>query len=60
MQIEIDDGALDCFVRVWLKETLATIEHNAAASYVHPEDAKQFRKDIKAVRRLLDYVAVGP
>ena len=59
MMVEIDPGALDGLVREWLKETLLVLEHNAAAEYVHPEDGKQNRKDIKAVKRLLDYVGPG-
>ena len=59
MMVNIEHNALDGLVREWLKETLETLEHNSTARYVHPEDAKQYRKDIKAVRRLLDYVGPG-
>ena len=59
MMVNIDHNALDGLVREWLEATLKTLEHNASAGYVHPEDAKQYRKDIKAVRRLLDYVGPG-
>lgn len=59
MLIDVDLSVLDGLVRGWLKETLETLEHNSTACYVHPEDAKQHRKDIKAVRRLLDYVGPG-
>jgi hypothetical protein len=58
MMVEIDPGALDGLVREWLKETLLVLGHNAAG-YLHPEDGKQNRKDIKAVKRLLDYVGPG-
>jgi hypothetical protein len=59
MLIDVDPSVLDGLVRGWLKETLETLEHNAAVCYVHPEDAKEYLKDIKAVRRLLDYVGRG-
>jgi hypothetical protein len=29
---------------------------SAANSYVRPEDAKMYRKDLKALRRVLDYI----
>lgn len=54
--IEIDPSMLDGIVRAWLKDTLATLENNFSASYVHPEDYKAYKKDIKAVKRLLDYI----
>jgi hypothetical protein len=55
MMIEIHPAALDGLVRAWLKKTLEDIEINAAHGYVHPEDAKTYRKDIKALKRMLDY-----
>lgn len=59
MMVNIDHNALDGLVREWLEATLKTLEHNSTARYVHPEDAKQYRKDIKAVRRLIDYLGPG-
>lgn len=59
MMVNIDHNTLDGLVREWLKETLKTLEYVGLLDYVHPEDAKQHRKDIKAVRRLLDYVGPG-
>lgn len=56
IDIKLDMHQLDGIVRVWLTETLKTVRHNAAHNYVHPEDAKTYRKDIKALKRLLDYV----
>jgi len=56
IDISLDIAHLDGIVRVWLKDTLQTVQHNAAHSYVHPEDAKQYQKDIKALKRLLAYV----
>ena len=47
---------LDGLVRAWLKDTLQIIESNLAHDYVHPEDKKTYKKDIEAVKRLLDYV----
>jgi hypothetical protein len=56
MMIGIDQSVLDGFVRAWLRETLDMLEHNSAASYVHPLDKKTYKKDIKEVKRLLDYI----
>lgn len=56
MIIDIDPSMLDGVVRAWLKDTLKTLEDNFHASYVHPDDYKTYKKDIKAVKRLLDYV----
>lgn len=56
MMIEIDPSMLDGLVRAWLKDTLKTLEMSLAHDYVHPEDEKTYKKDIKAVKRLLDYV----
>lgn len=56
MMIDIDPSMLDGVVREWLKDTLQILESNLAHDYVHPEDEKTYKKDIKAVKRLLDYV----
>ena len=56
MMIEIGAETLDGIARAWLKDTLWTLETNAASAYVHPDDAKAFKKDIKAVKRLLAYI----
>lgn len=56
MMIEIETEQLDAIARIWLKETLCVIEKNAASSYIHPDDAKVYKKDIKAVKRLLAYI----
>ena len=58
MMIKIDGSAFDGLIRAWLKEALLCVETNAALDYVHPDDAKQYKKDIKALKRLLDYI--GP
>ena len=44
MKIDIDPSMLDGLVRAWLKDTLKTLDY------------KTYKKDIKAVKRLLDYV----
>lgn len=59
MMIEIDPGMLDGLVRAWLKDALKTLEGNFTAHYVHPDDYKDYKKDIKAVKRLLDYIGEG-
>jgi hypothetical protein len=56
MIIEIDAEALDGLARAWLRETLWVLEANAASSYVHPDDAKAYKKNIKAAKRLLEYL----
>jgi hypothetical protein len=56
MMIEIDPIALDGLVREWLKDTLEMLEINLEREYVHPEDKKTYKKDMKAVKRLLDYI----
>lgn len=59
IDIKLNVDQLDCIVRAWLKETLKSVQYNAAAVYVHPEDAKQYKKDIKALKRILDYIGEG-
>jgi hypothetical protein len=56
IDIKLNVDQLDCIVRAWLKETLKSVQYNAAAHYVHPEDAKTYQKDVKALKRLLDHV----
>jgi flagellar biosynthesis/type III secretory pathway protein FliH len=56
MMIEVDPNQLDGIVRAWLKETLKSVQQNAAALYVHPEDAKTYKKDVKALKWLLYYI----
>ena len=56
MMIDIDVHQLDAIVRAWLKDTLQTVEGNLSQNYVHPDDVKQYKKDIKALKQVLDYV----
>jgi len=56
MMIDIDVNQLDGIVRAWLKDTLETVQHNLAYGYVHPDDAKQYKKDIKALKWVLEYI----
>ena len=56
MIINMNPSDLDGIVRAWLKDTLKTLEDNFSAHYVHPDDYKTYKKDIKAVKRMLDYV----
>jgi hypothetical protein len=56
MMIDIDVSQLDGIVRAWLKDTLETIEINLAGDYLHPDDVKTYRKDIKALKWVLEYV----
>jgi hypothetical protein len=59
IDIKLNVDQLDGIVRAWLKETLKSVQYNAAAHYVHPEDAKHYRKDIKALKYILDYIGDG-
>jgi hypothetical protein len=56
MMIEIGAETLDGIARAWLKDTLWTLEQNAASTYVHPDDAETYAEDIEAVKRLLAYI----
>jgi len=56
IDIKLNIDQLDSIVRAWLKETLKSVQYNAAAHYVHPEDAETYKKDVKALKRLLDYL----
>lgn len=59
MMIDVDVSQLDGIVRAWLKDTLETVEGNAAARYVHPDDANIYKKDIEALRWVLEYIGDG-
>jgi hypothetical protein len=56
IDIKLDVDQLDSIVRAWLKETLKSVQYNAAAHYVHPEDAETYKKDVKALKRILHYI----
>ena len=56
MIIDTNHGMLEEFVRAWLKDTLEVLEENSTGRYVHPDDKKAYRKDVKAVQRLLEYL----
>ena len=59
IDIKLNVDQLDGIVRAWLKETLKSVQYNAAAHYVHPEDAETYKKDIKALERILAYIGDG-
>jgi len=56
IDIKLDINQLDDIVRIWLKETLKSVQYNAAAHYVHPEDAETYKKDIEALKWVLEYI----
>ena len=56
MMIDIDPSALDGLVREWLKDAHESLTLNSQSAYVHPQDAKTYKKDLKAINRLLDYI----
>jgi hypothetical protein len=59
IDISLNIDQLEDIVRVWLKETLKTVEGNFTYHYVHPDDVTQYKKDIKALKRLLEYIGDG-
>lgn len=58
MIIDIDASQLDGIVREWLHHTLMTLEDILIEIKKggHPDDVKQYKKDIKALKQVLDYV----
>jgi len=58
MMIEIGAETLDGIARAWLKETLSILEDGYTQRYVHPDDVEIYAEDIKAVKRLLEYIGV--
>ena len=56
IDIKLNVDQLDSIVRAWLKETLKSVQYNAASLYVHPEDAKTYKKDIEALKWVLGYI----
>jgi hypothetical protein len=56
IDIKLNVDQLDGIVRAWLKETLKSVQYNAAAHYVHPEDAETYKKDIEALKWVLGYI----
>lgn len=56
MIVHIDPADLQHFAVAWLRYTLDELKANAACIYEHPDDVKQYKKDIKAVKRILEYV----
>ena len=59
IDIKLNIDQLDDIVRLWLKDTLKTVEGNFTYHYVHPDDVKEYKKDIKALKRILDYIGDG-
>ena len=57
MMIEVNPEVLDDLARAWLLDTRETITINSKAGYVHPDDAKSYKKDLKAINRLLEYIS---
>lgn len=55
MIVHIDPADLQHFAVSWLKYELGILQANAASPGLHPDDVKTYKKDIKAVKRLLDY-----
>ena len=56
IDIKLNVDQLDGIVRAWLEETLKSVQYNAAAHYVHPEDAETYKKDIEAHKWVLGYI----
>jgi hypothetical protein len=60
IDISLDINHLDAIVRVWLKDTIQTIEINEQREYVHPDDAETYAKDKQALKRVLSYIGEHP
>jgi hypothetical protein len=58
MMIKVNPEVLDDLVKAWLIDTRETITLNSKAEYVHPDDAKDYKKDLKAINRLLGYIGI--
>jgi len=58
MMIEVNPEVLDDLAKAWLLDTREVITINSKAGYVHPDDAKEYKKDLKAINRLLDYLGI--
>lgn len=56
MIVHIAPEDLTHFAVAWLRYTLDELKANAACPLQHPDDVKQYKKDIKAVKRILEYV----
>ena len=59
IDIKLNIDQLDDIGRAWLKDMLKTVEGNFTYHYVHPDDVKEYKKDIKALKRILDYIGDG-
>ena len=60
MIIEVKPEALDGIVRAWLADELENFEFSLKYIPLHPDDVKEYKKDIKAVKRLLEYIGEQP
>lgn len=56
MIVHVDPENLTYFAKAWLKHELGILEANSANAHLHPNDLKTYKKDIKAVKRLLEYI----
>ena len=59
INIKLDINQLDSIVRAWLKDTLKMAESGISSDYLHPDDIKEYQKDIKALKRILEYIGDG-
>ena len=56
MIVHIDPEDLMHFAKAWLKYELGVLKANASDPREHFDDVKEYKKDIKAVKRILAYV----
>lgn len=59
IDISLDIDQLDGIVRAWMKDTLKMAESGISSDYLHPDDVKEYKKDIKALKRILEYIGDG-
>ena len=56
MMIEVDRDIMTGIVRAWLKDNLEVWQAELDGKGLHPQDVKPYKKDIKAVKHILDYI----
>ena len=56
MIVHVDPEDLMHFAKAWLQYELGVLEANASDPREHFDDVKEYKKDIKAVKRLLEYI----
>lgn len=53
--VSLDLQDMDAVVKVWLKQRIKWTEKEVAI-VSHPEDIREYKKDLKAFKRVLEYI----